>query len=278
MTLLAQEHDFAKPWQKRRVTIYAWSFGFAAVIAVGVILGVGVGLLPMKPETGSIACFLFMTPVFIAFATSWFDVRGENRTTLEKANEFQMIWFVVAAAASELWWELAWVVGDLMGLMHTDHINGHNRWGFIFWYYSICDIRYLNSDGALWAEEFAVVAGALVLLICWWKLRSAGNDPDKRIPPLWWSFFAMSMMLTVFFIYYVAEARHGFPNFPRHGFGDIALVLIYENLPWMIAPIVSLPFVAKQLGYLYGQKALRSAAVKSAGLIAESNPDPVAVR
>jgi hypothetical protein len=36
-------------------------------------------------------------------------------------------------------------------------------------------------------------------------------------------------------------------------------VLIYENLPWMIAPIVSLPLVAKQLGYLYGRKALNSA-------------------
>jgi hypothetical protein len=35
--------------------------------------------------------------------------------------------------------------------------------------------------------------------------------------------------------------------------------LVYENLPWMIAPIVSLPFVAKQLGYLYGRKALNSA-------------------
>jgi hypothetical protein len=55
----------------------------------------------------------------------------------------------------------------------------------------------------------------------------------------------------VFFIYFVAEARHGFPNFPRHGFWDVSIVLIYENLPWMIAPIVSLPFVAKQLGYLY---------------------------
>jgi len=61
----------------------------------------------------------------------------------------------------------------------------------------------------------------------------------------------MSAMLTVFFIYFVAEARHGFPNFPRHGFWDVSIVLIYENLPWMIAPIVSLTFVAKQLGYLY---------------------------
>jgi hypothetical protein len=73
------------------------------------------------------------------------------------------------------------------------------------------------------------------------------------------------MMLTVFFIYFVAEARHGFPNFPRHGFWDVSIVLIYENLPWMIAPIVSLPFVAKQMGYLYGRKALNAAGLATDG-------------
>jgi hypothetical protein len=266
VTSLVQEHDFAKPWAKRRVKIYAWCFALASVIAVGVIIGVGVGLLPMAPETGVIACFLFITPVFVAFVTSWLDVPGENRTTLEKANEFQMIWFVVAAAASELWWEVAWLIGDVMGLMH---LNQQQRWGFIFWYYGVADVRYLNSDGALWAMEFAVVGGAIILLVAWWKLRAAGNDPAKRIRPLWWSFFAMSVMLTVFFIYYVAEARHGFPDFPRRGFWDISLVLIYENLPWIIAPIVSLPFVAKQLGYLYGKIAVRSASAESSGQIAQ---------
>jgi len=96
------------------------------------------------------------------------------------------------------------------------------------------------TQGVAAAEpELTVVAGAAILLFSWWKLRKAGNDPDKRIRPLWWTFVTMSAMLTVFFIYFVAEARHGFPNFPRHGFWDVSIVLVYENLPWMIAPIVS---------------------------------------
>lgn len=252
----ALEHDFAKPWAKQRVRTYAWCAAFTTTIAIGSIIGVGVGFIPMVPLTGTIACFLFMTPVFVMFATSWRDAPGETRTTLEKANEFQMLWFCIAGAASELWWELIWLVGDLMGKMH---INDHQHWGWVIWYYGINDVRYLTSDGPLWAMELTVVIGAAILLFSWWKLRKAGNDPDKRIRPLWWSFFTMSTMLTVFFIYFVAEARHGFPNFPRHGFWDVSIVLIYENLPWMIAPIVSLPFVAKQLGYLYGQKAVNSA-------------------
>ncbi len=256
MTTPALEHDFAKPWAKQRVRTYTWCAAFTVTIALGSIIGVGVGLIPMVPLTGVIACFLFMTPVFVMFATSWIDAPGETRTTLEKANEFQMLWFCIAGAASELWWEVAWLVGDLMGKMH---ITDHQRWGWVIWYYGINDVRYLHSDGPLWAMELAVVTGAAILLFSWWKLRKAANDPEKRVRPLWWSFFTMAMMLTVFFIYFVAEARHGFPDFPRHGFWDVSIILIYENLPWVIAPIVSLPLVAKQLGYLYGKMALNSA-------------------
>jgi hypothetical protein len=256
MTTPALQHDFTKPWAKQRVRTYKWCAAITATAAISVILGVGFGWIPMVPLTGTITCFVFMTPVFVMFATAWFDTPGETRTTLEKANEFSMLWFCIAGAASELWWELIWLVGDLMGWMH---INDHQRWGWVIWYYGINDVRYLNSDGPLWAMELTVVIGAAVLLYSWSKLRKAGNDPEKRIRPLWWTFATMAAMLTVFFIYFVAEARHGFPNFPRHGFWDVAIVLIYENLPWMIAPIVSMPFVAKQLGYLYGRKALNAA-------------------
>jgi hypothetical protein len=260
-TLVRQQHDFTKPWAKHRVRVYLWGSVFTAVVAVGAILGVGVGVIPMVPWTGNIACFLFMTPVFIMFWVAWKDAPGENRTALEKGNEFSMLWFCIAGAASELWWELAWLIGDLFGWMHLDETQ---RWGWVFWYYGINDVRYLESDGPLWAMELVVVIGAAVMLYAWWKLRKAGNDPAKRIGPLWWTFFTMAAMLTVFVIYFVAEARHGFPNFPRHYFWDITLVLIYENLPWIIAPIVSLPFVAKQLGYLYGQLALQSESTTAA--------------
>jgi hypothetical protein len=269
---LDQQHDFARPWAKHRVQTYLWSSVYATVIAVGAIVGVGVGWIPMVPETGIWACALFITPVFVAFVASWVDAPGENRTTLEKANEFQMIWFVVAAAASELWWELAWLVGDLFGWMDLD---ANDRWGWIFWYYGINDVRYLNSDGPLWAMEVAAVGGAALMLVAWFKLRSAGNDPEKRIKPLWWCFFTMSVMLCVFFIYFVAEARHGFPNFPRHNFADVFFILIYENLPWLIAPMVSLPFVAKQLGYLYRQLPPKSADSSGSERLERDEPDRV---
>jgi hypothetical protein len=266
---LDQKHDFAKPPARFRKNVYKSSAAFATVVAVGLILGVGLEVLPMDAAVGIYGCVLFITPVYIAFVVSWIDAPGENRTTLERANEFQMVWFVVAAAASELWWELVWLVGDPLGLMRLDE---HDRWGWIFWYYGINDTRYLESDGALWAMEFVAVCGAAVMLYSWFKLRAAGNDPAKRIPPLWCCFVTMSVMLCVFAIYFIAEARHGFPHFERPYFWDVATILIYENLPWLIAPIISLPFVAKQLGYLYRQ--LPSDAVEApAKARAESSDD-----
>jgi hypothetical protein len=270
VSYLDQKHDFTRPAAPFRKRVYWWSSAYATVVAVGLIVGVGVEWLPMDPEVGIWGCTLFITPVFLAFIVSWMDAPGENRTILEKANEFQMVWFVVAAAASELWWELVWLIGDLAGWMNLDE---NDRWGWIFWYYGINDTRYLTSDGDLWAMELAAVSGAAIMLYSWFKIRAAGNDPAKRIKPLWWCFFTMSVMLCVFFIYFVAEARHGFPHFPRHHFWDISMVLIYENLPWLIAPIVSLPFVAKQLGYLYRQ--LPAATEEGALAVATEAPDDV---
>ncbi len=252
-TPVLEQHDFARPWAKRRRMIYTACVAASTLFVAGVVIGVGVGAIPMTPEVGVVACFLFTTPIVIVFITSWIDVPGEKRTMLERANEFQMIWFVAAAVGSELWWELPWLVGDSLGLMH---LTDKDKWGFAWWYYGVADTRYLTSDGALFGMEVVAVGGACILLAAWFKLRKAGNDPAKRIKPLWWSFFTMSMMLTVFFVYYLAEVRHGFSDFPRRGFWDITIVLIYENLPWLIAPIVSLPFVAQQLGYLYRKSAI----------------------
>jgi hypothetical protein len=58
------------------------------------------------------------------------------------------------------------------------------------------------------------------------------------------------MMLAVLVIYYIAEARAGFANIDQ-GFWGFALKFVFMNIPWLVAPVVSLPFAAKQLAYLY---------------------------
>jgi hypothetical protein len=157
-----------------------------------------------------------------------------------------MIWFFTAAVGSEISWELPWLIGDVMGWMH---LTPKDTWGFAWWYYGDVDKRYLTSDGALWGLELAVVILAVVLLVQWFRLRKAGTHDPKRINALWWAFFSMAGMVTLFVTYFLMEARHGFSNV-RLGFWEITAILGYENLPWLIAPMISLPFVAKQLMYL----------------------------
>jgi hypothetical protein len=98
--------------------------------------------------------------------------------------------------------------------------------------------------------ETVAVIGGIILIIQSPRLLTAGHNVAKRINALWWSFFAMSMMLAVLTIYYVAEVRAGFVDIEQGAWG-FGIKFIFMNIPWAIAPVISLPFVVKQLAYLY---------------------------
>jgi hypothetical protein len=179
---------------------------------------------------------------------------------LEKANEFMIVWFPITAA-SQIFWELTWLVGDGLGWMN---LTENDHWGWMWWFYGAADTRYLTSDPGLFGMETFAVLGGVVMIVLWWRLLTAGDDVRKRINALWLAVFALVNMLTVFGIYYVAEARAGFENIEQ-GFWGFALKFVFMNIPWLVAPVVSIPFIVKQLAYLYGLQAVSSASVATAG-------------
>lgn len=199
----------------------------------------------MEP-TGSIAGPVLCLPIFVIMAAAWWDAPGEGRTTLEKANEFMLIWFPITAS-SEIFWESSWLLGDLLGLMD---LTEHDRWGWLWWLYGVADTRYLTSDPAVFGVETFVVLGGITLLVQWWRLLTAKDDTVRRINALWLSCFALVNMLTAFGIYYVAAARVAFDNIEQGVWGFVAK-FVFMNSPWLVAPLVSLPFIVKQLAYLY---------------------------
>ncbi|MDG4666361.1 Emopamil-binding protein [Mycobacterium sp. 236(2023)] len=237
------------------------------------VVGVGTGFVPNSPAAAYIGSMFFVTPFYVALATAWWgDAPGENRTKLEKANEFQMIWCFIAAFGSEITWELPWLILDAFGKMD---LTADDRWGYFFYFYNQVDTRYLKSDPALYGMELTVVGLSLVLLFAGWRIRKAGNgDIAQRIRLQWLSFASMSAMLTIFVVYYMGEVRNGFANV-RKGFWDIAIIFIYDNVAWLIAPIVLLPLVAAQIGYLYRRQALENAS--SATPPADGRPAATAV-
>ncbi len=265
---MIEHHDFTKPYAKNRKRIYT---GVAAVMAAGYIVtagGTGLGIFPTTPITGLLACIIFTNAIWVAFWACWFvNGPGEKRTTLEKADEFTMLWACVAAVGSELTWELPWLVADALG---RAHITPNDRWVYIWYYYARVDERYLHSDGALWGIEAVVVLAAVLLLVQWFRLRGTPTHDPKRISALWWSLFAMTVMLTIFVVYYAAEVRHGFPNVQR-GFWDLTVIFVYENLPWLLAPMISIPFTAMQLAYLYREQGRRNALAQTDDLMKEAS-------
>lgn len=182
---MIEHHDFTKPYAKNRKRIYA---GVAAVMTAGYIVtagGTGLGIFPTTPITGLVACIIFTNAIWVAFWACWFvNGPGEKRTTLEKADEFTMLWACVAAVGSELTWELPWLIADALG---RAHITPNDRWVYIWYYYARVDERYLHSDGALWGIEAVVVLAAVLLLVQWFRLRGTPTHDPKRISALWWS-------------------------------------------------------------------------------------------
>lgn len=242
---MLEQHDFTRPWALRRKQVYIWSSIAGLLVTVIPLLMVGLGYWPMEP-TGFIVAAAICVPIIAPMVAAWWDAPGENRTTLEKANEFMIVWFPITAA-SQIFWELPWLAGDLRGWMN---LTDADRWGFVWYFYGAADTRYLHSNPGVFGMETVAVIGGIIMIIQSPRLLSAGHDVAKRINALWWSFFAMSMMLAVLTIYYVAEARAGFVNVEQ-GFWGFALKFVFMNVPWLIAPAISLPFAAKQLAYLY---------------------------
>lgn len=199
----------------------------------------------MEP-TGFIAGPALCVPLFVMMAAAWWDAPGENRTTLEKSNEFMLLWFPITAS-SELFWELVWLIGDAFGLMN---LTEQDRWGWMWWIYGAADTRYLTSDPGLYGVETFVVLGGIVLVIQWVRLLTAKNDTAKRINALWWCCFALVNNLTAFGIYYVSELRAGFEHLEQ-GVWGFTLKFVFMNTPWLVGPLISLPFIVKQLAYLY---------------------------
>ncbi len=238
-------HGFMRRWEPRRLKVYFWCSVFGLLLSGVPVILVGTGVWPMEP-TGLIFGPALTVPLYVAMAAAWWDAPGEQRTTLEKSNEFLLVWIPITAS-SQIFWELVWLVGDLFGYMD---LTEENRWGWMWWFFGAADTRYLTSDPGLFAVETFVVIGGIVLLVQWLRLLAAGDDISKRINALWWCCLALANNLTAFGIYYVSEARASFEHLGQ-GFWGFVLKFVFMNSPWLVGPAICLPFIVKQLAYLY---------------------------
>ena len=129
--MTVERHDFRRPWARHRKRVYLWSSVAAALIAGVPILLVGLGVLPMEP-TGSIAAVAICGPIIAPMVVAWWDAPLENRTLLEKANEFMIVWFPITAA-SQVLWEFSWLASSPWGRLRR-HSLRYLWWSTSVWW------------------------------------------------------------------------------------------------------------------------------------------------
>ncbi|MCV7252907.1 hypothetical protein H7J86_12095 [Mycobacterium hackensackense] len=246
---MMQKLNFARPVAAHRRRIYAVMFVLGVLITGIPFLGVGFGVLPPEP-TYTIWGALIYIPLLVPLFTAWWDAPGENRTWSERAAEFTMVWFPVTAS-SQITWETPWLIGDLTGIMNG--AGPDDRWVWLWWGYGAADTRYLTSDAGLYGMEVVAVIGGLALFTAWFYLlrAKATGDDIKRIKGLFVGIVACSMMLAVVSIYYISETRAGFADLEQGFWMGFMFKFVFMNIWWVFAPLITIPFMIKQIDYLY---------------------------
>jgi hypothetical protein len=239
--------DFARPIAPQRRRIYWACFWAGCAITFIPLFGVGFGVFPPEP-TYLIWGILIYVPLLVPLVTAWWDVPGEDRTTLEKAAEFIIVWFPVTAS-SQITWETPWLIGDLAGVMNG--AGPQDRWLWLWWGYGAADTRYITGSASLFAMEVVAVIGGITLLAAWRRLRKAGHDPVQRIRGLFVGIVACSAMLAVVTIYYVSEFRAGMADLEQGFWEGFMFKFVFMNMWWFLAPVITIPFMIKQIDYLY---------------------------
>ncbi|MEI2713195.1 MAG: hypothetical protein V9G04_07815 [Nocardioides sp.] len=251
-----QQHDFGRPWAAHRKRIYFWMGVLCFFVTIPPWIGVMLEWWSPEPM-GTIAAGAVCVPIMVPLFAAWWDAPGENRTTLEKAYEFMLVWFPISALSQGLW-ELTWLVGDALGYMN---LTEDQHWGWFWWFYGAADTRFLLSDPGIYGMETVVVVCGAVLMYHHWILIGKGRHDDKiRVRSIYWCAVALTMMQAVIFIYYVSEARSGFA-FIEQGFWGFALKFVFMNLPWLFSPMILIPLIPKMLAYLHAKNALVDAGV-----------------
>jgi hypothetical protein len=246
-----QQHDFARPIAVFRKRIYLACILLAVASALGPWGGVILGIF--TPETaawiwGLVAYVALLTPLAVA----WLDAPGENRSFLEKAYEFMLVWFPVSAS-SQVSWEFPWLIYDALGLMKG--VGPQDHWAWQWWAYgTLADKRYLTGDAGLFGVECLTVPAGFLLMVAFFGLIRAKADVKKRLRAMWQGFFAMSVMVGIPVIYFASEIRDHFIHISTD-FWTAAYWFVFMNVWWTIVPAIILPLLVKMIASLYREQA-----------------------
>ena len=239
--------NLGQPLLGIRKIAYFSAAAAAAFIIGGALLLVNLGIIPPSP-TDVYASVIILIILFVPFF-AFVDNPGEKRTKIEKMSEFAFIWLFISGVTQTVW-ELPWFVLDLTGMIHG--ITEEDTWAWMWWAYGGADTRYITSNPTIAGVEFmAGFAGPFELY--GWYLYVYGDTRAKKIAGCWWALLLGLGLTWATGIFFVAEWHVGWENIQQGAMG-FWLKFVGLNLPWLIAPIVTIPAAIYELAHLYRQE------------------------
>lgn len=233
----------APAWGRRKL-VYVIAALLTALGGLGCIALVGLGIVPGSPTDVAFSWYIFFI-LWLPFV-ALVDNPGERRTRVERWSEFGFVWLLVSGLA-QTFWELPWFFLDLSGLVH--HITEADSWMWMWWAYGGADTRYLSSNPTIAGLEFMAGFSGPVELYAWYLYTSA-KTLQQRIAGCWMAMIIGVGLTYLTGVFFVAEWHVGWANIAQ---GDMGFWLKFVglNLPWLVAPIFSLPAALYELAHWY---------------------------
>jgi hypothetical protein len=239
----------------RRKTVYLIASAITLLCGIVGFFGVGFGIVPGHPTDLWISWIIFFI-LWLPFI-ALIDNPGETRTRVESWSEFAFVWLLVSGL-SQTFWELPWFFLDMAGLVHN--ITEEDNWLWIWWAYGGADTRYITSNPTIAGLEFAAGLSGPVEIWAWWTYVSAKTMKQKLTAC--WAALIIGCGLTYFTVaFFVAEWHVDWVNI-KQGATGFWLKFVGLNLPWIVAPIFSIPAALYELAHWYRLEGYKAALEK----------------
>lgn len=218
---------------------------FTSIAFVGVVVGVGLGLLPPSFTVDVVANLLFGIPVILLPLVYFWTGRGEHRPRLQRAAELTMI-YLPYTAGSQLGYELIFLIGHPFNLWTPTTDPG---WKWLWWQWGLADTRYNSGNNWIFGLELVGVATGITLFVLWTPLLRPGLPTESRIRCLWLAFAGCAILISSTGVYFLSEVRAGFSDVGQGAFG-FWFKFVAENVPFAILPFFVLYAIYLQVDYL----------------------------
>jgi hypothetical protein len=227
-----------------RKKVYAAALAATVVVGAGTILGVGLGLIPPTP-TDIYLSWAFLLLLFVPFI-ALHDNLGEKRTRVEMWSEFGFCWLLVSGIA-QTFWELPWFFLDFFGLIQG--ATEDDRWLWAWWVYGGADTRYLSSNPTIAGLEFMAGLSGPIELYGWW-LYTHSKTIKEKITASWIALIIGVGLTYQTGVFFIAEWHIGWIHI-QQGAAGFWLKFVGLNVPWIVAPILSLPAAVYEIAHWY---------------------------